>query len=181
MSKILVPPKNNWFYELAVVASYSEKELEKTFLQITDAIFPGYFVSQFNFTFEGFDVDTGKKPDALMIRKDYSEWWIVEIETSEDRFAHVESQVKVFSKPIFEVNLLLDYTIKTFKENKTNLDKAKTKELFENVAPKALVIVDYIKPSWANSLKSFAQICELQLYMDSEGNSAYKLRGEYPI
>ncbi len=118
----------------------------------------------------------GSIPDFVLIREDYKEWWIVEVERIEDRITHVKQQIDNFTNGTYNSVIEAEYLYK----NNTALDLNKLKKLTLN-SPKVLLIVDDINSTWIDALEEFEpSICIIKQYKSSAGTQLYSVSGDYP-
>ena len=119
-------------------------------------LFPDFHVVDVELKVESLNVSEGsKKCDLVFIRKDYSEWWVVEVEMSHHSYnGHVYPQVKVLSDGLYggtclerQVNSILSG------DSGCALDREKLSVLIESEDPRVLVIVNQEPPEkdeWRN-------------------------------
>jgi hypothetical protein len=181
MSRLLIPHENNWYEELSSVAYYGETEFENCIKHYIDKIFPDFYSFQFkkDVKYNG----SIKRPDLAMLKKDYSDWWIIEAELKQHPLNHVKPQVETFINGEYNYIITADYIRKQIKNlYKLNLDIEKIRNLILEKTPKVMVIVDDENDEWENELKSIgANLCTLQTFKAFNGNQAYRLVGNYPI
>jgi hypothetical protein len=177
MAKLLFPSEDPWFDELRIISSYSEAELEKMIMSHVDTVFPNYVTIPFKKPLSIPGATKGRAPDLAIISVDYSEWWIIEVETEGDNLSHVKSQVEVFAK--YDYN---SYEIAKYIVSKSDLlDIKKVLEMVKDVKPKVLVMVDELTEEWEKELtKAGATICIFQVYKNKEGAHAFRIHGKYP-
>ncbi len=181
MARLLVTSDNSWYEELALIASYYESEFQRTIKQHVTKVFPDYFV--LDFTMNVYSNSKGpKKPDMVMVSKDCSDWWIIELELSSHTLNHVEEQVEVFVNGDYNAYEVSEYIIKKSKNLYINfLPQKKLSKLIQLKQPNVLVIVDEPKNKWEKALNSLgARLCVFQVYKNTNGTEAYRLDGIYP-
>jgi hypothetical protein len=181
MARILVTSEESWYDELAIITSYYESEFERKIRQHIASVFPDYYTISFKLTVEA-EQREPKKPDLAMIRKDYKDWWIVEVELGGHTLDHVREQVIVFREGIYNRYKVAEYIFKKCKtENSINLDEEKLIEMIKAQQPNVLVIVDDAKPDWEAQLKKYdVQVCIFQVFLNTNGYESYRLDGKYP-
>lgn len=180
MSKILFPDQEKWYDELNTVAYYSEKQFERSIRQYLCTIFPDFIGFSFSLTLT--DGTNRNKPDLALIKKDYTEWWIVEVELGTDNFNHVKQQIQTFSRGDYNPYTLVPYIEnKILKEHNFQIDTGLTTELISKNAPNILVMVDVEKPEWINDIQQLGgQIFVFQTFKSPEGSQLFRLSGTYP-
>lgn len=180
MARILVPQEPAWYDELNTVAYYLESEFETRILKQAKEVFSDYYVCKLkvDFNYSGLV----KIPDLGFIRKDYKEWWVVEVELGDHPFSHVEEQVDVFLNGNCNSILVRDKFLENIKDfYELELSPTKTLNLIKKNSPKVLVIVDEINNTWQKKLKKMgAQTCYFEVYKNTNGFEAFRLHGEYP-
>ena len=184
MSKLLVPDTNkSWYDELNAISFYSENEFEQEISHHLSDIFPDYVGIPFKFTFTSYKYDGSKEPDLLIIKKDLTEWWIIEVELSDHSPKHIIDQIAVFSKPDIKPLILGHYIHERLLTNHPDfvVTEDEIKTMITTVDPKVLVIIDEPKAGLATKLKPYnALLCIFQMFKDTQGCPAYRLDGEYP-
>jgi len=181
MARLLVAAESCWYDELSLIASYYESEFEKTLRQHVNNVFPDYLTISYKIPVTARQRES-RKPDLAMIRRNYNDWWLVEVELSDHPLQHVIEQVEVFTQGDFNSFTTAKYIIKQNKlENNDELDFDKVRELIKSQQPKVLVIVDEPRPEWDEELKKLnAKLCVFQVFKNTTGHEAYRLDGQYP-
>ncbi len=181
MARLLVMADNSWYDELYLTASYSEYQFQRKIKQHVESVFPDYYTVSFHLPIES-EQREARKPDLAMIRKDYKDWWIVEVELSYHNLDHVIGQVKVFREGQYNAFRVAPYINENSKkENKEELDTDKLFQMIKFNQPKVLIIVDEQKKEWEEPLLKYdAKLCVFQVYRNTNGFEAYRLNGEYP-
>jgi len=96
ISKIWTTKENIWYDELKVIAPYREYQYDRTIQSKIQIIFDDYFAVAYGKTIRHREKDEKSRPDFSLIRKDYGEWWIVEVERIEDNIRHARKQIDDF-------------------------------------------------------------------------------------
>src|SRR6266498_4278244 len=103
MARILIPnPKggNEWFEQVAP-ETFSEMDIECQIVLHAPTVYPEFYVLPFKLTVES--PHGTAKPDLIFISKDYTDWWICEVELGGHSFAgHVESQVQILTEARYD-------------------------------------------------------------------------------
>lgn len=175
-SKILDTNKE-WFYEINPI-SFTEKDFENTILSQIEHVYPNYIGVPFALTITNADDETAR-PDIVLIRKDYQEWFVVEVELSTHSWDdHVEKQLRVFSTGVYDKNHVSDHLLK---KNRT-LDKIKLKKMLDEHYPKTMVIVNEKVVEWEKKVKNYNAILSVfQIYKGTGGCDVHRVAGETPI
>ena len=180
MARILFPTDETWYDELKVISSYYEAELENTILSHVETVFPNYITIPYKkdvYTAAG---GQGRAPDLALINKDYSDWWIVEVELGEHTLDHVKTQIDVFVNGNYNAFEVAKY-IKT-KDVTGVLNIGNLRTMVGNSQPKVLVIVDEHDANWKTELETLgALMCVFQVFKSKAGHRAYRLNGHYPF
>ncbi|MGC4059285.1 MAG: hypothetical protein QM743_14380 [Chitinophagaceae bacterium] len=178
MARLLFQHNDPWFDELRVVSSYSEKDLERMILEHVDTVFPNYITIGFGKTLSVPTIPTGRRPDLAIVSKDYSEWWIVEVETFEDNYKHIRAQIEVFT--LFDYNSF-DIAQYIHSKDTQNFELHKLVEMVRDVKPKILILIDEVDVDFQKELENMgAVVCLFQVYKNKDGSHAFRLHGEYP-
>lgn len=166
------------YQEILSKSFYNEEDLERTVMTHLNAVLMDFYTIPFKAKIEDKINNRIKVADLAIIKKDFSEWYIVEVELSGHSLKHVSDQVESF----FNCNYS-DYHAKYISEKypeEDNLDKIES--MVNNHQPKLLVVVDKEKDEWKSKLDDFeCGICVFQIYLNQEGGPAYRLSGEYPL
>lgn len=183
MSRLLVTSDQTgpWYEELSVVSSYSESDYEDKIKQYSHEIFSEFYTVRFKLDVKS-DAST-KKPDLILIAKDYSDWWVVEVELAGHSIEHVLDQVDVFRTGDYNPVTITKYLTRVFQEELSDvpINNDKLERLIADSPPKILVIVDSPIPEWKERLDEMdVKLCDLQVFKNTERAEAYKIGGEYP-
>lgn len=180
MARILFPIEESWFDELKVISSYYESELENTILSHVETVFPNYIAIPYKKDVHAPGVAKGRTPDLALINKDYSDWWIIEVELGEHDLKHVKAQVDVFVNGTYNPYEVSKY-IKT-KDDQGRLNLKSLQKMIQNYQPNVMVIVDEHVAAWKDDLEKLgAKICVFQVFKNKDGHRAYRLNGHYPF
>ena len=181
MAKLLHISTKSWFDELNSIAYYVERDYEKFINQYISEIFPDFITFGFKYAIASPD-RKDRKPDMAFVKKDYSEWWLVEIELGSDDIKHVREQIEVFLNPEYNSVVLAEKIVKMVKRQlHIPLDNDKIKFLIEHELPKVLVIIDDEKTSWLDEIKSLgAEVCIFEIYKNTNAERVFRIDGNYP-
>ncbi|TSA24356.1 MAG: hypothetical protein D4R67_11975 [Bacteroidetes bacterium] len=182
MARILTTYDSSWYDELNSVASYSETDFERRIKQHISKIFPDYISFGFKKTVQ--DNTFRNRPDLAMIRKDYKEWYIIEVELGSDYFPHVKRQIETFINGDYNPYSITEYIVKKIKEGHPfyRFDRQAIFELVSSTAPNVIVMVDRPKDDWFQEIdriggKNFI----FQIYKNPKGtHHLFRLDGFYP-
>ncbi|MBC7949004.1 MAG: hypothetical protein H7Y42_14055 [Chitinophagaceae bacterium] len=183
MSRILVTSDEAgpWYEELSVVSTYSEGEYEDKIKQYAENIFSEYHTIRFKLGVDSFGLT--KKPDLALIAKDYSAWWVVEVELTGHTVEHVLEQVNVFRTGDYNPVSISKYVKRVFSEEipDVHLDEESLTKLITDAEPQILVIVDAPTEDWRTALDNAGVcLCDLQVFKNAARSEAYKIGGDYP-
>ena len=173
-SKLLI--KSDWYEEFEP-GTYVEDTLERTIIAKANLVFPDYYTLPLRKTIEY--KDESKQPDLCLIKKDYSRWYVVEVELSKKKFeGHTESQIRVFSNGRYDATEISDYLV----GKEPSLDKKQLKQMILDESPGILVMVDEY-PKWASDVTKYPRtgILVFGMFDHPQNGEAYRIDGEYPI
>jgi len=166
MARILVPNEGgitSWFEQVAPQV-FSEAEVEHLIILHAPQIYPEFYVLPFKIGVES-PIDTAK-PDLIFIAKDYSDWWVCEVELGTHSFIpHIKKQVEVFTQAKYDQR-----EAKYVCHKNPILDFEKTLKLFRSVSAKVLVIVNEPKKDWIKPLSEYRAILGVFELFRSDGN-----------
>jgi len=182
MSRLLVTHDESWYDELNSIAYYYESEFENFIKQHIAKTFPEFYSFNFKMTINSPNKDP-KKPDFGLIKKDFSEWWIIEVELGNHDFNHVRGQVEVFVNPEYNAIHFSNKICEQIKvEHNVTLKAKSVTSLLRKKDPNVLVITDESKNNWKEELNELgAYLCMFQIYKNKNGFHAFRLEGQYPI
>src|SRR3990170_5463553 len=98
MAKILVPSEESWYDELNTIAYYYEADYENLLKQHIGKIFPDFYTFNFKYPISS-PGRKDRKPDMALLKKDLTEWWLIELELGGHPITHIREQVEVFTNP----------------------------------------------------------------------------------
>lgn len=177
MSKV-IDYNANWFQEVAPSSFYSESDLERTIILNLHLIFPEYTAVIFKDYLIHRRTLRKNRADLCMVKSDYSEWYVIEVELGSHAIGEVLNQIDTFND--------CDYTAlhaKSIYDKKPSaFDLAKLTHLVTTTAPLLMVIVNEDKRSWKKKLANLnCKLCLFQIYNDFEGRRMFRLDGEHPF
>jgi len=118
------------------------------------------------------------KPDLVFIAKDYSEWRVVEIEMGYHDFNnHIEPQIEVLSNGVYNK----EHSNFIYRKFPDLLIKSQLEELFTNIPPKILIIVNQPKLEWKQKLQAYhTDLAVFEQFKSANDQEIYRVNGEYP-
>lgn len=177
MARIVTPSstKNNEWFEQVAPETFSEVDVEQRILLHASIVYPEFHVFSFKLTVES--PYGNAKPDLIFIAKDYSDWWVCEVELGHHSFAaHVENQIQILTEAKYDTKEA-KYICK--KHSVLSLDK--TLKLFKSVSAKVLVIVNEPKKEWISSLAKYGALLGVfELFRSKQNNEIFRVNGQYP-
>jgi hypothetical protein len=176
MSKVI---DNNdiWYHEVAPRSYYLEEDLERSIIQNLEIIFPEYKAFLFKKTLiDSTNPSKQNRPDLAMVKNDYSEWYIIEVELGKHQRSHVVDQLRTFYNSSYNddhANYMFD--------QRPDMNLVQLKKMVAANPPELMVIVNEPKPDWEIDLKAFkCKACIFQIYHDFDGNTIHRLNGDHP-
>ena len=173
-SKLLI--LDDW-YEEFTPGTYVENDLEKKIISTSLDVFPEYIMLPLKQTIEY--EDESSQPDLCLIKRDYSDWYVVEVELGNKSFrGHTEMQVRVFSNGRYNALSISRY----LKKKDASIDEVKLYELIRDKQPKVLIMVNEY-PTWAAEALNYPRtgIFTFGMYDHPDLVEAYRIDGDYPI
>lgn len=182
MARILVPHHSDWYEQLSVIASYYETEYEDKFLGQIEEAFPDFYAIYYKKKVVAIGYDS-KKPDLALVKKDFSEWWLVEVELEAHDLKEVVGQVEVFLlaklNPYSDGKYIHKAITKRYKG--VSISETDVRAMISNYAQNVLVVVDEYIEEWEKTLgKLGAHLCVFQVFKSTNGPEAFRLAGIYP-
>lgn len=177
MSKVIDSTSNNWYQEVAPRDFYLEIDLERVIMHNLSLIFPEYIPAMFKDDLIHNVTGKTNRADLCMIKSDYSEWYVIEVELGKHSKGEVIKQIDTFRN--------CNYTVANanyiFQKNKT-LNLSQLTKLVTGTPPELMVIVNEVKKDWRRDLTNLnCKMCVFQIYNDFDGKRIYRLEGEYPF
>lgn len=183
MSRVFNPADGGWYDELRAVAYYRETDLERWILQHAVSLFPHHYVIPFKKTVTSRDTAENRKPDLALIRKDFDDWVVVEVELEQHALDHVLDQTRVFLDGDYNLFEMIRYVRdQMLKLHHKPVSLKRLRKLFRSKGPSVLVIADEHAEGWEKGLREIGvQFCILEIYKSVSGRYVYRTCGEYPI
>lgn len=182
-TQLLKKDEESIYYELHCPSYFLEPKYQQKIQQHFDLIFPDFWVVDVDFILRTTGKNEGKKADFFMIRKDYKEWKIVEVELHTDKLVRVKEQLKIFKNPTNISDELADKISNRIIEVKPGqkISKNKLRTLLTSTSPKVLLLLDLLKDSWGkdNIVKSVEKMF-FQIYKNSTGDFVFRISGDVP-
>lgn len=176
MARVYVHSEALWYEELSNVTNYYENEIEDRILLHAGTTFFGYFVSKFKQTITDSKGRTAS-PDLVLVRSDYSAWYVVEVELFIHGKTHPEKQVEIFLDGKYNAAQVSKY----LKSKNPTMDEKKMHDLVQSQQPKVFVIVDGPYASWIEDFRNKgAMVCIFEVYKNTKGIELFRLKGDYP-
>jgi len=168
---------NTWYQEVTPRSYYLENDLERAIILNLEIIFPQFHALLFKKTLVDSVRLKNSIPDLAMVKSDYSEWYIIEVELGKHNKGHVVDQIQSF----YNCGYLDEHADYIFLQ-RPDLDLTKLKSMVAKVPPKFMVIVNEPKEDWVAELRKLrCKTCVFQIYHDFAGNPLYRLNGEHPF
>ncbi|MCK9424729.1 MAG: hypothetical protein M0Q21_01665 [Ignavibacteriaceae bacterium] len=171
------------FHELHTVAYYSESELEDKLFQHFETLFPDFYFFPFKINIKDQNLNKKKQPDYSFLKKDLTEWWVVEVELYGHPVSHVKDQVDTFLNGDYNSIKTAKYISSQLKKYcHVEIQKAKIGLLVQEMAPRIMIIVDKSVENWENEFAGRGvKIFVFELYKNTEREYVFRLKGDYPI
>ncbi|MBI5323998.1 MAG: hypothetical protein HZB41_01740 [Ignavibacteriae bacterium] len=183
MSRILLSENNSWFDELKIISNYPESHFENEIMRFSKDVFYDYHTLPFKQELSAQDIDKPARPDLILIKKDYQEWWFVEVELYKKNWDHTFFQINVFANAEINKFLIKNYLMRIAQQFDIPLIEESLLIMLDEIKQKVLVIVDEeIDEEKEKKVKELgAKLCYFELYRNTNDENAYRLFGEYPI
>lgn len=177
MTKILLDNDQIWYREIAPSSFMSEGNLENTIISYLGSYLTEHYVVKCKMNIKNARTGRTNQPDIAIVKKDYSEWYVVEVELSSHRINHIEEQVDTFCNCDYG-----DEHAEYLSKNSTTLDKGELKKMIAKYPPRVMVVVNDQNCKWTDTLKKYK--CEVgifQVYYDKHQNRLYRFHGHFPV
>lgn len=177
ISKVWSTNEKLWYDELRVIGPYDEDHYQKDLYSHLQTVFPDFYTLHYDKNIRQDGRESGSRPDFAMVRKDFQEWWIVEVETIKDKIKHVKKQIDDFTNGEYNAVIEAQYLAT---KNIWGLSKKDIYTATKNT-PHVLVIVDDITSEWIDELEDLKpKICLFKLYRSKDGMNLFSVSGDYP-
>lgn len=184
MAKIVSALLEKEFYHSALIGALNEDENEGIFVQQARRMFSDCYIIRFKK-----DVDYNGatcKPDLAIIKKDFSKWFVIEVELANHSIKHIIKQVTIFKNAKYSKHVYSDYILEQLSNVYSQLDKVSTfeliKRLLDNVNPEILVVLNSEYEKLTDLLdKENIKYMLFEVYIDTEDNEVYRIVNDYPI
>lgn len=176
MSKV-IDYNDIWYQEVAPRSYYDEDDLERAIIQNLEIIFPQFKALLFKKSLHDAARNKNNAADLAMVKEDYSEWYIIEVELGKHNKDHVIDQVTTF----YNCSYTDEHADYIFSKRSHDLDLPQLKAMIARKVPEFMVVANEPKPDWIKDLKRLrCKTCVFQIYHDYNGNPLYRLNGEHP-
>lgn len=169
---------NPWYQEIQPKSFYSEEDLERAVLLNLEALFPDFHALTYKRKLKSRISSTTNAPDLALIAKDYSSWYIIEVELADHNVNHVVQQISTFYNASYgqeDVQYFIKKRPKLFIEKKLD-------NLIASNAPKLMVIANEFNQTIQDEIKIYdCKYCVFQMFLDKDANPIYRLAGDYPL
>ena len=166
--------RGEWYEELGQGSLY-ESEFERIFCQYVPSISPGFLAVPFKKTV--YSDQSSARPDLALIRNDYLDWWVVEIEkAAHSAVSHVLPQVRTLAAASY------GHSEVVYLESRSDeLDGERLYDMIRGEPPRVLVVVDMPCDHWRAPLEEHsAKLSVFQLYRSGRGNFIARMNGYQP-
>jgi len=183
VARILSPRDESWYDELKAVAYYGESEHERSIRQHVKSLFPGHHVFPFKKDVIQKITSVRKRPDLAMVRRDFGQWGIIEVEVAQHSLPHVLDQTRVFSRGDYNALEVAEYMrTQLNKHCRKNASVDRLAKLLRSVPPTILVLTDTHAHEWEEQLtQEDVNLCIFQVYKSAHGSLLYRTHGAYPF
>lgn len=164
------------FIELEPNDHFNESQMEHQLSSCLGDIYKDYTVIPFTKAVEHSTNKTARKPDLAIIKNDFTQWFIVEVELAGHSSKHVEAQIETFCNGLYD-STHADYMAT---KNKV-LPAGELRKMVASIQNKTMVIINRDDRKIRESLEKFdCEILTFQIYEDESQNQVFRLFGKYP-
>ena len=173
MAKVLF--ENKWYEEISPTGVY-ETVYEGMVKAHAVDLWPRFHAVHFKANvYAGVD---GVKSDFALVERNYTEWWVVEVEMAHHSFrGHILPQTRKLAQADYR-----EEVAEKLCEACKKLDPAKVKAMVKEHQPRVLVVVNKPRPEWINSLaKHRAILAVFEMFQSDDDKMLYRINGEHPV
>ena len=173
------------WYDEVDGSTFYEKDLERALLDKLPVVYPDFIGIPFALTIRA-GTETSA-PDLAMLKKDYSEWYIIEVEMSRHDWAgHVEKQVRVFTKGHYEKKRVAEYILRKDTEymapSSPRLLLPDLIKMVDEKQPRVMVVANEPVKDWLPGIrKNSAMLSVFQIYKGLNHHEIYRVEGDVPF
>jgi len=172
MAKVLY--ENSWYDELSPTGVYETVYEGMVKAQASD-LWPRFHAVPFKVIV--YANNEGVKADFALVERDYSEWWVVEIELAHHDFKnHILPQTRKLAEAkygVAEAEKLCEACAK--------LDPTKVKAMVKDCQPRVLVVVNKPQTNWIEPLaKHKAVLGVFEVFQSDRNEHLFRVNGEHP-
>lgn len=173
MAKVLYA--NRWYEELApngVYESVYEAMIKANATYLWPRFYPVHFKANVYAQTEGV------KADFVLVERDYSEWWVVEVEKENHSLEnHILPQTRKLRDAAYG-----DAEAEQLCEKCSDLDITKVKAMLKDQQPGILVVVNKPKPDWIKPLSTVgAMLAIFEMFKADNNEHLFRVNGEHPV
>jgi hypothetical protein len=180
MSKIWTDHHRDWFLEIDH-SLYSEGQLEEMILSYLTMHLNGYYIVKCKMDCLNTKTNEINRPDIAIVKKDFTEWYVVEVELSSHRFKHIEEQVDTFLNCNYGASHATNIADNLLPITKIDYSEELTTMINTHV-PKVLVLINSMRNTWFDTLNKMN--CEtgvFQIYRNKATHLALRFKGHFPL
>lgn len=178
MSKVYHDHDQDWYHEMIPGTLYSEADLQRV-LNVYLSKLGGHFVLvKFSLALKNPKTQKNNIPDFVIVKNDYSLWYVVEVELSHHRVEHVAEQLETFSTCDYDpsmANYIAD-------ASGGNLNKEDLERMIRTHRPHVLLIANEYPNKWYERLKIIDfEVGTFQAYLNHGQKRLYRFTGVMPL
>ena len=164
----------NWYFEVSPRA-FSENEFESLLSSNVDCISSNYLCVPFKKTTYD-DTGTSARADLALIRNDYSDWRVVEVEMETHSLEHhVIPQVITLRDGIYDGSHAQYIASKN-----ADLSIERLKSMMKGDQPRVLVIVNKPNNKWDRTLRAYGvDMMTFEIYRSKRNRHIFRIDGQF--
>ena len=164
------------WYEQLSHRSFYETEFEAIVEQNAEPLFPGFRLVPFKLTVHADSMGSGR-PDLALVRNDYGEWWVIEVElTSHSLFGHVIPQIAKFKTGEYTVEHA-DY----ISSKAPDLDPNQLRIMMKGEPPRILVVAEAQSMEWERAIDANgAHMMAFEPFRSEDNRNLFRVIGRFP-
>lgn len=167
-----------WFQEIYPTSFYNEDDLERAIILNLETLFSGYYALPFKKALKNNINGKDKKPDLALIRHDYKEWYIIEVELAGHDIQHIKDQIDTF----YNADITDDHANYMYNKRTDVLNRDNVIRMIRNHSPKLMVIINENVVEIESSIQEYeCLMCVFQVFLDQNNNPIYRLNGKHPL
>lgn len=178
MSRVYHDHDQDWYHEMIPGTLYSEADLQRVLNVYLNKLGGHFVLIKFSLSLKNPRTQKNNIPDFVIVKQDYSLWYVVEVELSHHRIEHVAEQLDTFSTCDYSPSMA-PYIADA---SDGRLDKGRLESMIRTRRPEVLLISNDYPNKWQERLSLIDfKVGTFQAYLNDGQKRLYRFTGVMPI